>query len=77
MTINLYLTHEDDRWSQTCQATIPGGWRGSTPAITFTVNGKRGDEYPLYGNTRQEVIDQVIAELKSRNLTGTLKVINA
>lgn len=76
-TVKLFLTHEEDRWNDTCQATIPGGWRGQTSAITFMVNGKPGEEYPFFGNTRQEVISQVVAELQSRRLSGTLKVVQS
>jgi len=75
--VRLFLTHDEDRWNDTCQATIPGGWRGQTEAITFMINGEPGEEYPFFGNTRQEVIDQVVAELQLRGLHGTLKVIQS
>jgi hypothetical protein len=75
MNVTLTLTQEKSRWSSTCQATIPGGWRGTTPALTFRINGKNGDEYPFYGNTRQEVIERVISELKNGGKSGTLRVI--
>ena len=74
MTITLNLTHEDDRWSQVCQATIPGGWRGRTNKLAVSVNGSPAWEQVYFGNTKQEVIDQVLADLKSRGVHGTLKV---
>ena len=78
MTITLTLTHEAERWSQVCQATSPERWVGTTPKITFGGNTVlNGEEYPIIGNTRQEVIERVVSELKSRGVHGTLKVRNA
>ena len=77
MTITLTLTHEAERWSQVCQATIPERWVGTTPKITFGGNTVlNGEEYPIIGNTRQEVIDRVISELKARGVHGKLQVRN-
>jgi hypothetical protein len=78
MTITLTLTHEEERYSAVCKATIPARWIGTTPKITFGGNTVlNGEEYPIIGNTRQEVIERVVSELKSRGMHGTLKVINA
>ena len=76
MKIALTLTHEPERWSQVCQSTIPEGWTGLTPAISFGGNTVlSGEEYPIHGLTRQEVIDRVLTELKARNIHGTLHII--
>ena len=78
MTITLTLTHDAERWSQVCQCTIPERWVGTTSKITFGGNTVlNGEEYPIIGNTSQEVIDRVISELKSRGVHGTLQVRNA
>ena len=75
MNITLTLTHEAERWSQVCQATIPERWIGTTPKITFDGNTVlSGEEYPIIGNTRQEVINRVISELKSRGIRGNLRI---
>jgi hypothetical protein len=75
MTITLTLTYEKERYSAVCRATIPARWVGTTPKITFGGNTiLNGEEYPVIGNTRQEVIDRVISELKERGVGGTLKV---
>lgn len=78
MTITLNLMHEAERWSQVCQATIPERWIGTTPKVSFGGNTiLQGEEYPIIGNTRQEVIDRVIYELKARGIHGKLQVRNA
>lgn len=78
MTITLTLSHEEERYSAVCQATIPERWIGTTPQVSFGGNSVlQGEEYPIIGNTRQEVIDRVISELKSRGVHGKLQVCNA
>lgn len=75
MIITLDITSEPERWSQVCQATIPERWVGKTPKIIFGGNTVlSGEEFPIIGNTRQEVIDRVVAELKAAGVRGTLKV---
>lgn len=78
MTITLTLTHEEERYSAVCGCTIPESWRGTTPLISFGGNTVlQGEEYPIIGNTRQEVINRVIEELKARGVHGKLQVRNA
>lgn len=75
MIITLTLTHEQERWSEVCGCTIPERWIGTTPRITFGGNTVlNGEEYPIIGSTRQEVIDRVISELKSRGMSGRLQI---
>lgn len=77
MTITLTLTHDPERWSAVCQATIPERWIGTTPQVSFGGNTVlQGEEYPIIGNTRQEVIDRVIEQLKARGVRGKLRVRN-
>lgn len=78
MTITLTLTHDPERWSNVCQATIPEGWSGYTSALKFGGNTElAGEEIRIAGFTKQEVIDRVIEQLKARGLHGRLKVVYA
>lgn len=76
MKVILHVNRCPERWSQVCQATIPEHFEGYTSALTLGGNTVlSGSEIRFDGQTRQEVIDQVIEELHNRNLHGSLKVI--
>lgn len=75
MTFSLSLTHDPERWSDICQTSVPEGWIGYCSGITFGESTPfSGEQIQIQGFSRQEVIDRVIEELKSRGLTGNLKV---
>jgi len=78
MKYKLYVRHEAERWSQVCQATIPESWIGYCDKVRYTGNtALAGEHIRFMGNTKQEVIDQVLAELKSQGLHGKLQVIES
>jgi len=65
MLVNLYVYEQD------------GYFEAETEAITINTNIQelKGQPVLFYGNTKQSVIDQVIAVLKSRGLTGRLRLV--
>jgi len=75
--VSLHITFSPERWSQVCQATIPAHYEGFSPSICYGGNtALAGEQIRFDGNSRQDVINSVIAELHSRNLHGSLKVID-
>jgi hypothetical protein len=54
-----------------------GAYVGETSAITIRSNNAdiNGTPVEFWGNTRASVVEQVIAQLKARGLTGKLRIL--
>jgi len=65
MLVNLYVYEQD------------GYFEAETSAITINTNVAelKGEPVLFYGDSKQSVIDQVIAVLKSRGLTGRIRLV--